>query len=151
MGVEKELRALVAHLQDCWNRYDSQSYASVFEEDADFIHILGAYYNGRDNIERGHRAIFDTIYKGSHNRLEVQKIRMVRDDVAVVFLQSTLQFFQGDGEVTIKSRPTLLAEWRNGRWEIAAFQNTIQKDAVTDEQLERLVKAHPFPNSTANP
>jgi len=32
--------------------------------------------------------------------------------------------------------------------EIVAFQNTLQKEAVTDEALDRLVKAHPFPGSS---
>lgn len=145
MGMEKELRALVAHLEKSWNSYDSLSFTSVFAEDADFIHILGAYYNGKETIEKGHRAIFDTIYKGSHNRLEVQKIRPLSEDTAVVFIQSTLDFFQGEHKVRIRSRPTLVAQKRNQEWEIVAFQNTLQKEAVSDEAMERLVKAHPFP------
>ena len=143
--MNDELRDLVAHLEDSWNRYDSIGFASVFAEDADFIHILGAHYNGRESIEKGHRTIFDTVYKGSHNNLAVEKIRPMGADVAVVFAQSTLEFFQGGNKVTIKSRPTLVAERKNGRWQIAAFQNTLQKEAVSDESMERLVKAHPFP------
>jgi uncharacterized protein (TIGR02246 family) len=143
--MEKDLRALVAHLEKSWNSYDSQSFASVFAEDADFIHILGAYFNGKESIEKGHRAIFDTIYKGSHNTLEVQKIRPLSDDTAVVFTHATLDFFQGENKVRIQSRPTLVAQRKSGGWEIAVFQNTLQKDAVSDEAMERLVKAHPFP------
>ena len=30
--------------------------------------------------------IFDTIYKGSHNRFQIEKVRFVRPDVAVVFI-----------------------------------------------------------------
>ena len=143
--MDKELHALVAHLEKSWNSYDSQSFASVFAEDADFIHILGAYFNGRENIEKGHRAIFDTIYKGSHNQLQVHKIRALSEDVAVVFTQATLDFFQGENKVRIQSRPTMVTQRKNGGWEIAVFQNTLQKDAVSDEAMERLVKAHPFP------
>jgi uncharacterized protein (TIGR02246 family) len=145
--MEKELRAIVAQLEDCWNRFDSKCNASVFAEDVDFIHILGAYYHGRESVEKGHRIIFDTIYKGSHNKMEIQKIRPVGEDVAVVFVESTLNFFQNGTEVTIKSRPTLVASRRQGGWEIVAFQNTLQKEAVSDEALERLVRAHPFPGS----
>ena len=143
--MDNELHALVAHLEKSWNSYDSQSFASVFAEDADFIHILGAYFNGRENIEKGHRAIFDTIYKGSHNQIQVHKIRALSEDVAVVFTQATLDFFQGENKVRIQSRPTMVAQRKNGGWEIAVFQNTLQKDAVSDEAMERLVKAHPFP------
>ena len=146
--METELRALATHLESSWNRYDSQAYASIFAEDADFIHILGGHFNGRESIEKGHRMIFDTIYKGSHNTMEVEKIRPLSDDLAIVFAQSSLQFFQGGTPVTIKSRPTLIANRRAGKWEIVAFQNTLQKEAVTDEALDRLVKAHPFPGSS---
>jgi uncharacterized protein (TIGR02246 family) len=149
MNMENELRALLAHLEDSWNRFDSRAFASVFAEDADFIHILGVHYHGRESVEKGHRAIFDTIYKGSHNTMELEKIRALSDDIAIVFSQATLQFFQGGAPVTIKSRPTLVANRRNGKWEIVAFQNTLQKEAVSDEALEKLVKAHPFPGSAA--
>jgi len=143
--MDNELRALVTHLDTPWNRYDSKSFASLFADDADFIHILGAHFTGRESIENGHRAIWDTIYKGSHNTMELHKVRPLLDDVAVVFTQATLEFFQAGEKVVIKSRPTLIAQRKNGKWEIAAFQNTLQKEAVSDEALEKLVKAHPFP------
>ena len=145
--MENELRALVAHLQDSWNRYDSKAFASIFAEDADFIHILGAHYTGRESIDKGHRTIWDTIYKGSKNRMGIYKIRSLGENAAVVFTQATLEFFQGDEKVTIKSRPTLIVQRKNANWEIVSFQNTLQKEAIADETLEKLSKAHPFPGS----
>ena len=145
--MENELRALVAHLQDSWNRYDSKAFASVFAEDADFIHILGGHYIGREAVDKAHRTIWDTIYKGSNVKMDVHKIRPLGDDVAVVFTQATLNFFQGGEKVVIKSRPTLIVHRNNGKWEIAAFQNTLQKEVIADETLEKLSKAHPFPGS----
>jgi hypothetical protein len=41
----------------------------------------------------------------------------------------------------------LIVQRVNGKWEIAAFQNTLQKEAVSDEELEQLAKAHPLPGS----
>lgn len=143
--METELSGLVAHLEASWNRYDSQAFASIFAEDADFIHILGAHYVGRDAIEKGHRVIFDTIYKNSENQVRVEKIRALGNDVAVVFTESTLQFFQGGEKVKAKSRPTLIAQRKNGEWVIVTFQNTLQRDAMSDDAMEKLVKAHPYP------
>ena len=37
-------------------------------------------------IEHRRRTIFDIIYKGSHNRFQIEKVRFVRPDVAVVFI-----------------------------------------------------------------
>jgi uncharacterized protein (TIGR02246 family) len=143
--MENELRALVAHLESSWNRYDSKAFATVFADDTDFIHILGAHYVGRESVDKAHRTIWDTIYKGSNVKMEVHKIRSLGEEAAIVFTQATLDFFQGGEKVIIKSRPTLIAQRNNGRWEIAAFQNTLQKEAVSDETLEKLAKAHPFP------
>ncbi len=146
---EKELRALVEHLERSWNASDSRAWAEIFAEDADFIHILGGHYTGRAAVEQGHRTIFDTIYKGSVNRLEVEKIRLVGRDCALVFILATLKFRQGDSSVTMQTRPTLIAERRGDRWEIAAFQNTAIKDAAGDAIQERLAKEHPFQGKSA--
>jgi uncharacterized protein (TIGR02246 family) len=145
--MENELRALVAHLESSWNRYDSKAFASIFAEDADFIHILGGHYIGREAVDKAHRVIWDTIYKGSKSKMEVHKIRSLGEEAAVVFTQATLEFFQDGEKVVIKSRPTLIAHSNNGKWQIAAFQNTLQKEAVAEETLEKMSKAHPFSGS----
>src|SRR4051794_1614926 len=147
--MESELLALVAHLEDSWNSADSQSFASVFAEDADFIHILGGHYTGRDSVETAHRTIFDTIYKGSTVKMTVQKIRPLAQDAAVVFVLGELAFSQGGERVTIRTRPTLMVARRAGKWQIEAFQNTPIKEANAAVQ-ERLAADHPFPAGAPN-
>jgi uncharacterized protein (TIGR02246 family) len=142
--MENELRAIVAHLESSWNRSDSIAFAEVFAPDADFVHILGGYYNGRDQVEAGHRIIFDTIYKNSVNKWEVVKIRPLGIDAAVVFTVSELEFQQGGNKVKMQSRPTMIAERRDGKWQIAAFQNTLIKDANAGPVQEQLAIDHPF-------
>ena len=152
--MENELRAIVAHLEQSWNRSDSVAFAEVFAEDADFIHILGGHYTGRDQVESGHRMIFDTIYKNSVNKFEVEKIRPIGNDVAMVFTVATLNFQQGGNKVQMQSRPTLIVERRNGKWQVAAFQNTLIKDASAGAVQDRLASDHPFkgtaPKSQSN-
>src|ERR1041385_358126 len=81
---------LVRALEDAWNSSSSQRFASVFAEDADFINIYAKHYNGREAVDAGHRAIFDTVYKDSRNRLSIEGVRFVRPDVVVVFVHATL-------------------------------------------------------------
>ncbi len=76
-------------------------------------------------IEQGHRTIFDTIYKGSTNKFEVEKIRFVDDSVAIVFVFATLKVVQPGLPPQINARPTLIAERRDGGWKIVTFQNTM--------------------------
>ena len=107
---EQALHKIVEQLESAWNCGDSIAWADLFVEDADFIHILGGHFTGRTTIERGHRTIFDTIYKGSHNRYEVEKVRLLRPDVAVVFIRANLTWYLNGQEQHIQARPTLVAE-----------------------------------------
>ena len=146
---EHLLHELVKKLEAAWNSSDSVTWAAQFAEDADFIHVLGAHYSGRTSIERGHRTIFDTIYKGSRNDLKVEQIRFVRPDVAIVFIHGNLLWYLNGAEQHIEARPTLVAEKSSdGRWQIVAFQNTlVTKDAVPTLN-DTLAKAHPFKGDT---
>ena len=112
---------LVRALEDAWNSSSSQRFASVFAEDADFINIYAKHYNGREAVDAGHRAIFDTVYKDSRNRLSIEGVRFVRPDVVVVFVHATLELAEGR---TITARPTMLLTKETGRWQVAVFQNT---------------------------
>ena len=128
---EKALHEMVYHLEAAWNAADGQSFAEAFAEDADFIHILGGYYTGRAAIEAGHRMIFGTIYKGGTIRYSVEKIRFVRPDVAIVFLRQYLRFSEGGAASDLEARPTLIAEKRDGKWQIVNLQNTRITEAGT--------------------
>jgi uncharacterized protein (TIGR02246 family) len=121
---EKALHEIVYQLEAAWNAADGQSFAEAFTEDADFIHLLGGYYTGRAAIEAGHRMIFGTIYKGSTVRYSVEKIRFVRPDVAIVSLRQYLQFKEGGAASDLEARTTIVAERRDGAWQIVNMQNT---------------------------
>ncbi len=123
-GEERALHGMVYQLEAAWNAADSASFATLFAEDADFIHILGGYYTGRAAIEAGHRMIFGTIYKGSSVRYSVEKIRFLRPDVAIIFVRQFLQFQEGGATTDLEARPTVIAEKADGSWRIAAMQNT---------------------------
>lgn len=147
---ERPLHEIVEKLEAAWNTSDSAAWAALFAEDADFIHILGGHYNGRADIEHGHRVIFDTIYKGSRNKLTVQKVRMLRPDVALVFLLAELKWHLAGAEQKLQSRPTLAAQRKDtGPWEIVAFQNTVVSGtAPAADVVRRLAEEHPFKPET---
>jgi uncharacterized protein (TIGR02246 family) len=140
---EQALRDIVAQLETAWNNGDSVAWTKPFAEDADFIHVLGGHFTGAPAIEHGHRVIFDTIYKGSALKLEVEKIRFVGETVAIVFLFTTLKVVQPGLPPQMNARPTLIAERRDGTWKIVTFQNTL----VTPEgasPTQALADKHPI-------
>jgi uncharacterized protein (TIGR02246 family) len=120
-GNNTSIYELVRTLEEAWNNSNSDRFASVFAEDADFITVLGTHYNGRGSVETGHRRIFDTIFKNSHNRYSIAGVRFVRPDVVVVFVQARLSLQDGR---TITARPTMLLTRENGKWQVAVLQNT---------------------------
>ena len=122
---EQNLRDIVSGLEAAWNGGDSVAWAGFFAEDADFIHILGGHFNGRTAIERGHRAIFDTIYKGSTNKFTVKKVRFIGPATAVVFVLAELKVSQEGLPPVLHARPTLVAQKTPDGWKIVAFQNTM--------------------------
>ena len=121
---ERALHGVVYQLEAAWNAADAAGFASLFTEDADFIHLLGGYYIGREAIEAGHRMIFGTIFKGGTIRYSVEKIRFLRPDVALVCLRQYLQLSEDGVAREVQARPMLVAENVGGSWQIAAMQNT---------------------------
>jgi uncharacterized protein (TIGR02246 family) len=140
---------IVKKLEDAWNYGDSVAWTTQFAEDADFIHVLGGHFHGRTEIERGHRTIFDTIYKGSHNNFKVEGIRFVRPDVAIVFIFANLMWYLKGAEQHIQARPTLVAQKdQAGDWKIAAFQNTLVTTDAVPTLADTLASAHPIKGET---
>lgn len=139
------LLEVVKKLEKAWNNGDSVAWTAEFAEDADFIHVLGGFFHGSQDIERGHRTIFDTIYKGSHNRYHVEKVRLLRPDVAVVFIRASLTWYLNGKEQHIEARPTLLvAKNPTGEWKIVVFQNTLITPEAVPTLADTLAQAHPI-------
>jgi uncharacterized protein (TIGR02246 family) len=119
------LTKIVKQLEEAWNVADAQAFAEPFADDADFVHILGAHYKGRETIQHGHQQIWDTIYKGSRTVYEIEGMRMIRPDVAIVFVLGTVTMDGGENQKVIQARPTIILEKSGDLWQIVTFQNTL--------------------------
>lgn len=136
---EAAIQDVVKQLETAWNAYDSKSFAAPFAEDATFIQIFGGQLDGRAAVDASHRAIFDTIYKGSHASFTLRSARFVRPDVAVVFTHAHLKFFAGGEAREIETRPTMILVKEQAKWQIVAFQNTrISEMPAAAEAARRL-------------
>ena len=141
---EQALRDIVAQLEAAWNRADSVAWANHFAEDADFVHVFGGHFNGKVAIEAGHRRIFDTIYKDSTNKFEVEKIRFAGDAVAIVFLFATLKVAQTGMPPQFNARPTMILQRQDGGWKIVTFQNTLVTPEGAPVMKNPLAEIHPI-------
>ena len=122
---EQALRGLVAHLEERWNAGDGEGWASVFAEDVGFVRVDGHYDLGREAVAEAHVRLFDTVFRGSHNVGQVDRVRLLRPDVAVVNANWRLTYTPpGAASQEARTRYTLVCVKDQGRWRIAAFQNT---------------------------
>lgn len=120
------VRTVLDHLVAAWERHDAEAYGDLFTEDASYITYVGTFYQGRRDIAESHRTLFTGFLKGTRLADEILGIRFHGPAVAVV---------NGRGDTYKGKRPkklgkiqtyTLVRE-EDGRWRIAAFQNTKRK------------------------
>lgn len=121
---EAAIRQVVQQVQDGWNARDGKAFAAPFAPDADYVNVRGERAQGREAIEKGHTAIFTTIYKDSHNVGTVKSIRFLRPDVAIVHAEWNLEFRAGGETRKGHAMNTMVMTKDGGKWSIAAFHNT---------------------------
>ena len=122
---ETAVRQIVRQVQDGWNAHDGKAFAAPFAADADYVVVNGMYIKGQEAIEQGHAYIFSTIYKDSRNAATIKGVRFIRPDVAVAHVEWNLEFKVGGETRQGRAVNTLVFTKENGRWSIAAFQNTL--------------------------
>lgn len=93
MTVDDEgaIRAIVAHLEDSWNRGDARAWIRDFAPDCLLINMLGTPLVGIEENERRHAAVFGGIFAGSRIAMTVDRSgRVARGEAAVVDTTLTL-------------------------------------------------------------
>jgi uncharacterized protein (TIGR02246 family) len=125
------LDLIVRRLEAAWNAGDGEAFAAPFAEDADFVTIRGEHFSGKPAIGAGHAAILRTVYAGSTNHMAVEAARLLRPDVALVRVYSSLEVPRGLVAGTHRARFTLLLTRDQGNWEIASLHNTLEVARAT--------------------
>jgi uncharacterized protein (TIGR02246 family) len=122
---EQEIRTLMARLADSWARGDAQAYGAEFTDDCDYVAFDGTRFRGPTEPARHLARLFDTVLKDSRLEGEVESIRFVTPDAAVVHWTGSVAYpWQQRVRRRRRSRQTLVVVRREGRWQATAFQNT---------------------------
>ena len=137
-GDEQAIDDILKKIEVAWNAADSKAYADLFAEDVSFIHIYGGQLDGRGAVEAAHRHIFDTIYRGSQLRYALRNVRFVRPDVAIVYSQARLTFYEGNEVRELETRPTFILVKQQGAWQVVSFQNTRISEMPREAAVNRL-------------
>lgn len=75
---------------EAWNRRDPETLASIFDEDAEFVNVVGLWWHDRESIERAHAYGLRRIFDRSTLKLGRVKVKHLADDIAVVHARMRL-------------------------------------------------------------
>jgi uncharacterized protein (TIGR02246 family) len=115
---------LIAALVVAWTAHDMMAFAGQFHEDAVFINVVGAYMNGRAEIEQHHAAAHTSIFANSTISMRLADVRAAAADVLVAHAHTEMR---GDARAPDEVRKAILTfviEQRDGEWKFSAAQNT---------------------------
>ena len=136
---EREIRDLVGRLRASWEHGDAKAWAGEFTDDSDFVPFDGTRLRGRDENREVHRRLFTSVLSATRLDGEVESIRLIRSDVALVHWTAGVLFpWQRHVAPRRRSRQTLVVVLRDGRWQVRAFQNTRIRPMPTDGMAVRL-------------
>lgn len=81
---ESAIRAVLRQMIDAWNRGSGEGFAAPFSKTADFLTFEGTHLKGRKEIAAFHQQAFDTVVKGTHLEGEVNFVRFVNSQLALM-------------------------------------------------------------------
>jgi uncharacterized protein (TIGR02246 family) len=122
---EAAIRAMNATVEAAWNKHDAPTLDQSWVEDCDFINVFGEWISTRDKLVKIHTALFAGPFRESYKRFTIEKIRFIRQDVAIAYVRGRNtdrhgKLLEGD-EGTIAS---LIMVKQARKWRIVAGQNT---------------------------
>ncbi|WP_153796064.1 SgcJ/EcaC family oxidoreductase [Foetidibacter luteolus] len=134
---EKHVRAVFDKLMNAWNNADATAFASCFTEDSDYITYSGQHIEGREATRKVHEKFFKSFLKDTVLSGDIQKVKFVSTDVAVVHSVAGVSSRWRPAFLKNKINTTVLVR-QQGEWKISDFQNSkIEKKGIT-ERLKKI-------------
>ncbi|MCG6856646.1 MAG: SgcJ/EcaC family oxidoreductase [Salaquimonas sp.] len=132
---------LVDALLTAWNVHDAHAFAASFSDDADFTNVFGMRAHGRDEIEKFHAPIFETMFAKSTLSKTGIDIRWVRPDVAAIDVNWHMTGARdphGNEWPARRGLMNLLATCEGDRWSLMLMHNMDLPDTGMAEAQDTL-------------
>lgn len=122
---DQQIRTLYEELMQAWTDGDAHAYGACFTPDADYVSYDGTRAAGRARMVANHDRLFRGVVAGSALVGEVESIRYLRPDVAIVHANgSVLMPWRRKLPRRRFSRQTLVAVRTSEGWRFEALHNT---------------------------
>ena len=123
--ADQEIRQLYDEAMKAWTRGDARAFGETFTVDVDYVPFDGSHVVGRQSVVANHDRLFRGVLIGSALVGEVEAIRYVHPDVAIVHtLGSVLMPWRSKLPKKRLSRQTIVAVRTEDGWRFTAFHNT---------------------------
>lgn len=139
VATESELTRAINCFPASWNRLDMDAFGKCFTSDADFVNVTGAWWQGRDAIQKNHAFLLGTIDVTARGvTLPIQTYGVFRNS-SFAFTSTHVRSLRGDLSVVHASwrianearaaKPriglmTMVLTRDTGVWRFAAVHNT---------------------------
>lgn len=113
---------------EAWNARDPDTLAMLFDEDADFVNVVGLWWHDREAIRKAHAYGLTRIFGDSTASLGRVKLRMLSEDIAVVHARVHLEGQTPTGSIE-RPRPRMtifsfVVHRTADGWRCVSAQNT---------------------------
>lgn len=119
---ETAIRSVVVELSEAWTTADAERWGRQFTSDVDYMAVNGVFHKGREANVKAHQTLFAGRFKDTKAKYEVQSIRFLSNDIAVVHVKASMV---PKNEEFRKNHllPVMIFTKEKGRWLISVFQN----------------------------
>lgn len=110
-----------------WNSKNIDLLVSVFEEDAEFVNVVGLWWHDRKSIRKAHDYGLKVIFKDTDLEIRESRVKYVREDVAVVHVRLRLvgqTSFHGQRAYPRQTIFSFFVHKKEQEWRCTAAHNT---------------------------
>lgn len=111
---------------EAWNLRRADYIADLFEENADFVNVVGIWWDNREAIRKAHDYGLTVIFKNSLLKLGKVKVKYLSEDIAVLHARMQLSGQSDlDGKAGTRNNMFLFVARKQSKgWLCVSAQNT---------------------------
>ena len=110
-----------------WNERSADKIAAIFDKDADFINVVGIWWENRDDIRTAHDYGLKNIFNKSTLKAGKVKVKFPDESVAVIHARMLLRGQSNVAGQSVQNRQTIftfIARKNSSGWSCVSAQNT---------------------------
>lgn len=117
----------LARFAAAWNGRDAAALAALFDEDADFVNVVGIWWRRRRAIEKAHDYALKRFFRDSRITVEEVSVRRIGDSAATAHGRWLMEGQRGPDDTVLEPRHgvmLLVLRRTDDGWSVVAAQNT---------------------------